>query len=315
MAIDPLTLARIAVTAIQNFGLALALGALLCARWLGHAEGLSAWRDALRFRLRATVRAGAGLIVVAVLPMAWLEAATMSGTGLREATASVLPMIQETHYGHAWLAGAAVSVALLVLAARPARASTRLARMLVGAGLAAFALTKSLSGHAADAGTWSLPVLADWIHILSIGIWVGTVVVSAVVVAPRVARASGLDRRTCVTFVQSLSDTATVALCSLLVTGAYAAWRIVGTLQSLMHTDYGHTLLVKLMFVAVCIGLGAFNRFIDMPQLLAALPTRQPVNGKPPAQRFMRILSIEAVFLLGALLMAATLVGTPPPGA
>ena len=49
---------------------------------------------------------------------------------------------------------------------------------------------------------------------------------------------------------------------ALVVTGSFQAWRQVGSLHALRTTDYGRTLLVKLVLVLVLVILGALSRQI-----------------------------------------------------
>lgn len=314
MHIDTLNVARLAATALQTCGLALAIGSLLCGRWLSGIGGLSDWRDGLAGALRSTLRAGVALILIAALPIAWLAAATMSGSTLGEAGASLQPMVEQTHYGHLWLAGTTIAVLSLGAAARAVRVDGGVAWGLLWLGLVAFALTRSASGHAADAAEPVLPILMDWIHLLAISTWVGVTLVTAMVVAPRMPPFTWPDRRLCAAFILALSNTAMAALATLVVTGLFSAWRLVRTVQHLLYTDYGHTLLVKAALVIACIGLGGFNRFAEMPKLRAALDGPVRESGKITGRRFMRVLSFEAILLLGALLAATLLAGSAPPG-
>ena len=58
---------------------------------------------------------------------------------------------------------------------------------------------------------------------------------------------------------------------------------------------------MKLALVAIAVALGGFNRFAVMPSLPASWP------------RFARVLRVEAVVLLAALVAAAVLANGEPP--
>jgi putative copper resistance protein D len=115
-------------------------------------------------------------------------------------------------------------------------------------------------------------------------------------------------------FIQSLSDAATVALVILFITGAYNGWRGVNTPESLLMSTYGQVLLLKFVLVLVAAGLGAHNRFIEMPRLLAALDETGSDAAVRPLKRFWVVLRIESVVLAGVIVAAAVLVSSPLPG-
>ena len=69
--------------------------------------------------------------------------------------------------------------------------------------------------------------------------------------------------------------------------------------DELVGTAWGRILLVKLGFVAVAAGLGAYNR-----KLVPALAAGEP---EAPA-RFLRVLAVEAVVLIAVAAVTAWLV-------
>ncbi|HWW46028.1 MAG TPA: CopD family protein, partial [Acidimicrobiia bacterium] len=71
-----------------------------------------------------------------------------------------------------------------------------------------------------------------------------------------------------------------VCVGALVVTGTFQAWRQVGSLHALRTTDYGHTLLVKLVLVLVLVILGAMSRQIVGYLFAPAEPT--PAEAKVP---------------------------------
>jgi hypothetical protein len=58
----------------------------------------------------------------------------------------------------------------------------------------------------------------------------------------------------------------------MVITGTEAAWRFVASLQGLVGSTYGRSLLVKLSLVAVMAVLGGVNRFVFRPRIAARDP-------------------------------------------
>src|SRR5437867_5308304 len=101
-----------------------------------------------------------------------------------------LPMVLlRTHYGRVWFVRLGALVMLWTgwgVGRRHLQIQTIPASMLVAGGL--IALTRSLSGHAADWGDVTLAVLLDWLHLLAGGLWGGGLLALAYVVLPPVRR-------------------------------------------------------------------------------------------------------------------------------
>ena len=121
-------------------------------------------------------------------------------------------------------------------------------------GAVGLALTFALSGHAHTGTLPTLGVPADVFHILAMSTWLGGLAVLAYAVFPH----RGVDELREV--VPRFSRTAVGCVVVLVVTGSFQAWRQVGSLHALRTTDYGHTLLVKLVLVLVLVILGAMSR-------------------------------------------------------
>jgi putative copper resistance protein D len=308
-----LGISRLVFTALQNIGFAALVGILLSDRWL--ARYPSAWQTRVSRRLAFAMRVAAIVTLASGVLAFWMHCALMSDSPLGQALPAVRSMLEETDYGRAWAIGAALLLLVSLIAfAKPSEKSIRLHGVL-GVALAGFALTRSNAGHPVDAGVLSIPVWADWIHLLAISTWVGTVWVAAFVVAPHIAKAPASEYPNGASFIQSLSDAATVALVALFTTGAYNAWRGVGTPGALVDSEYGKLLVLKLVFVLTAVALGGHNRFFEMPHLLDTL--RNSSAGSTairPLKRFASVLHVESWVLVGALIVAAVLVSSPLPG-
>ncbi|MCA8037622.1 CopD family protein [Burkholderia arboris] len=304
-------LLRLVSVAIQNAGFAVVVGALLGRHWL--ARGASAWQRGVGRRLVATLRSASVVSLLASVTAFWAHCALMSEVSLFDAGPAVYSMLAGTGFGHAWLAGTVFMLVVVLLSFVTHANDTRFPFAMVVA-LAGVALARSNGGHPVDAGPFSVPVWADWVHLLAISAWVGLVLVTAFGVMPRLVRMPASERATGASFVQSLSDASTYALVVLFATGAYNGWRGVETPANLFASTYGQILLLKLALVLIAAMLGGHNRFFGMPKLLAVL--QDPAVAMPAGalKRFGTVLRVEAVVLGGVLMVAAVLVSSALPG-
>ncbi|GAA0386465.1 copper resistance protein CopC [Streptomyces luteireticuli] len=120
---------------------------------------------------------------------------------------------------------------------------------VVAAGLAA---TWAAAEHASQGLQPWLAMPVDVAHLLAVGVWLGGL--AALLAALRADEALPRDA------VRRFSRLAFGAVCVLVVTGLYQAWRQVGSWSALTGTDYGRWLLVKVSLVAVMVGGAAFSR-------------------------------------------------------
>ena len=155
-------------------------------------------------------------------------------------------------------------------------------------------------------GEWK--ELANPIHVLSAGLWIGTLFVMlvagiSVVMRNEVAR----DQRGAIVsdMVYSFSPLALTASAVLIVFGVIIAWEHLHVLSNLWSSAYGIALIVKLCFVAVVFTLGAWN-----------WRRQKPTLGTEPAALALRRSATSEV-AVAALVLAATavLLSIPAPRA
>lgn len=218
----------------------------------------------------------------------------IAGLGLlfeRAGVTHVSELVGATRWGRLWLAQMAV-VIVLGLVLLSSRNTTR--RQLVMAVPLVLALNTvhALAGHAP--GTNSLLAMgAATVHLLTAGIWVGGIV--ALLFAWRSGRGWYALARTSLMRFGRLAS-AGVALIT--VSGLYYASQEVASLDALITTLYGRTLLAK---TGLFLGAGALG-------LLTALVIRHPRD----APRLRDRLVAETAFGL-LVLSAAGLLGATPP--
>jgi putative copper resistance protein D len=296
-----LPLAQYAATVTLNLALAIAAGAGMSALWI--ARRGSAWAVRQRSRLRVASHAALAAAMLASVLVLWLEAASMAEVPLTEAAGAAWAMLTATHLGKAWMAGAGVLV-LSAFAMRPHSERSMRLRLL---GLAAFLYTRSMVSHASANGDFSVSMIADWVHLVLISLWVGEVCIAGLLMLATPPGDGIGDRADCMGYIEALSTSATYALAGIFATGLVSAWINVGSPGALTGNAYGATLLAKLALVAFAVLLGSVNRFVVMPSLAT--------SPLPSLRRFTLILRIEALVLLGVLVLAAVLSSTSPPTA
>jgi len=148
-------------------------------------------------------------------------------------------------------------------------------------------------------------VAAEWLHLAAVAVWIGGIF-ALVVVLFRVARqVSGEARRELLAgAITRFSTLAISAVVIVSLSGLYAGWVQIGSLDALWESDYGRTLLFKLALVAPILWLGALNLFVLGPALRHAAPRERD---------FGRTVRAEAALGAAVLFLAAVLASTPPP--
>ena len=278
---------RIFASAAVDISLAVLCGLMLARRWLG-----STITPVPRSAIPAAILCFGGMLQLLSLT------ASFTGKSSLRQLCLALPDIVSTHAGAVLSLSLAASLALLVLTLLPgARAHTAIQT----AALALCLLFRSGTGHAATERILSLPQAMQFLHLLSMSIWSGAILIAGLVLLPRLRRSEHFAN-----FLAALSRSATWALAGVLLSGAYRGYTgLEGALHPLFHSAWGLTLTAKLAAVAAALTLGALNRF--------AL-TRSP--GWSPAHRrhTTRTLRAEAFAMLAILALSATLANLPPPG-
>jgi putative copper resistance protein D len=303
------------------------IGALSCRLWIVPAAGTV--QQAPRILQLLARIAGASLAALAVTSLALIgwRSTTLSGEPVLNALALVPLIVAQTHVGHVWLIRSITVIAAVVLwmmARRdPAPARNALWWMTLLA-MAVLAFSLSASGHAADAGDFTLKEWVDWAHLMAAAIWAGSVLAVLLAVFPELVKLKAPDSKFIAQFANRFSISSGIALGVVLLAGSYNTWSRAGSFSALLDTPYGWALDVKLLLVGLAIVLGAINRFVHVRRINAwagaSLINTQQNNGgaspehSSPVERFARTVCVEGVVLL-AVLLATTFLGQQmPPG-
>ncbi len=130
---------------------------------------------------------------------------------------------------------------------------------------AGFAATWAAADHAGTGIQVPLSLASDTLHLSSVAIWIGGLIMLVTVVLRRPAGGAGARKSQAATIetaraVERFSSLALTCVCVILVTGTYQAWRGVGTWDALFGSTYGRLLLIKIGAMFVLIGLGYVAR-------------------------------------------------------
>lgn len=236
---------------------------------LPHAAGGS-----LALRLQRTTGAVLALLTLASFGILVARTLELNGGAWATLWADMHVVLHVTHFGHVWLWRLPALAVAWFAWRRAARTDRRWPIWLLWFAIAVVALTRSATGHPADHGDLTLAVWIDWLHILAAGAWVGTLFAMSLAVFPQLLATR--DDTDGARLFQRLSTLSGWALGALLAAGIYNAYAQLGSVASLWTSRYGMVLDIKLAIVAAMIAIGAHNRYVKLPRLLAA--AGQPVT-------------------------------------
>jgi putative copper resistance protein D len=184
----------------------------------------------------------------------------------------------------AWLAGVNIVAAAVIWRWRRARTP---ASIVIALGVAA---AMPLPGHGGSHG------VENWIwhaaHMLGAGLWMGTL--AGLLVTTRTIWISGGDATSTLLrrVLNSFSPVALTGAALAIGTGAWLAWNHIMTIEYLLETEFGRTVMVKSASVAMAAGLGFLNWRRLAPGAIDDASRR----------RLRRIAVIEAIIALVVIL-------------
>ncbi len=194
-----------------------------------------------------------------------LLAATMSGVPLADVDAATFAMlITQTAVGAAFLVRMGAFAAATALMRNRRAGRSRLAAVALCGAVALGSL--AWSGHAVmdDGRTGVVHLVADIMHLLAAGVWVGAL--ASLLWLVTVGQDDAVELHRALAGFASLG-TASVAV--VLSTGLINSWLLIGpsNLLSVGTSAYGQLLLTKLALFAGMLALASINRFRLTPAL------------------------------------------------
>lgn len=225
-----------------------------------------------------------------------------------------------TSYGLYWAlrVGAVLVLGLLCLGlARAVQADVTLWSIGVAAAGMVFA-GEALSSHpAAAAPILGLPLgtLADLIHLMATGAWVGGLLYFAVVLLP-LLHSGGLapeERgQLLARIVPRFSTIALISVGLLIVTGIVNLALHTLDPAVIVASNYGQVLLLKHLLFLPLLGLGAVQNRVIQPRIVALLAGNRGA-GAATVSLFQRVIRGEVLLASAVLLCAGGLTLLPPP--
>jgi len=212
----------------------------------------------------------------------------------------------ETPFGLAMAARGAVAAAALALCLvlRPGTALWLGLTTLGGVAVASFAW----SGHgAATEGAGALPhLVADVLHLIAAGVWLGALAALALMLRPRAAPSEPAAMRALHGALAGFSGVGSAVVATLVLTGLVNSWFLIGWegVGRMTGSLYGLLLIAKLVLFAGMLALAARNRFRHTPGLAAALAAGSPDNALPALRRSVILetaLGLAILALVGVL--------------
>lgn len=194
----------------------------------------------------------------------------------------------------AGLAAVALVLTALAVNADQVSAAPSVVRTVIAVPMVAIVLAPAFDGHAVTLGPRWVHAASDVVHMVATSVWLGAVVgVIAVAVHDRGALAPIATR-----VARSLVGTVAAVVAS----GLMMTVMIIDTPSDLIDTPWGRRLLVKLVAVALAVGLGGYHHRVVVPALRVSGDTVM----------FRRTLALEAALLMSVVAVTSWLVVSMP---
>jgi putative copper export protein len=203
-------------------------------------------------------------------------------------------VLRETHAGRIWAWRLPIVIILAAASWSPLQGVSETVLLLASS--AALMLCESLTSHAIDWG--ALTVVVHFLHQAAVALWIGAIL--GLWYGARRIRLGEAWVGITAPWVSRMAEWTVVAL---LLSGLYTAYyALMGDPTMLVYAAYGRVLLIKLSAAALVLLIGAYNRFVLIPQV-----------DRPEALiSLVGNVAIESVLLIGVIGIAAVLANTPP---
>jgi copper transport protein len=241
---------------------------------------------------------GAAVVAVATVAELVLEVPYVTGSSLFDAGGDAWQEVLSSRFGTAHLVRLGVlGVSLILLRPLVRGTSWGSDRVLLAVLATVGFATWSVSGHPGASPVPMVTVVADMIHIGSMSVWLGGLLMLFLFLLPQ-GNAAELSA-----IVPVWSRWATYAVATLVLTGVAQGLVQIGSLSSLFSTTYGWLLVIKVTLVAGTLAVAWQSR-----RLVAPIATETP-----GATHKLRMIVLYEVAVLAMVLgTTSVLVQTPP---
>lgn len=154
-------------------------------------------------------------------------------------------------------------------------------------------------GHTRTFGPAWLVLGADVLHVAAGSVWFGGILGLCLLLA----RSSGASAQRSARTVLRFSTVGAWLVLALALSGVLLGWRILGSLDALVTTGYGRTLLVKIALALSLVAIAAWNRYGLVPHV---------AEGPEGRLRLRRTVVAEASVLTVLLVVTGVLVSQSP---
>lgn len=256
----------------------------------------------VEFRMRKWIGVGYWLLGLTGILILLLQISQATGHSIfSPINQTVLnQIVTETRFGRLWLArmGLWGVMGVILWLAKQDRRFYWNGLILGGVIL----LTHSLFSHASAAQEQTAAVAADWLHLLASALWLGGLVQFINVLGP--LRRSSTNTDQLAALVGYFSNMARVTVMGLILTGSYAAWLQVGSVDGLFDTYYGQALLVKIFLILPLLGIAGFNLILTQRGLQQ--------GQRIWAGRLQGLIGIEIALAIGVLAAVGVMTAIAP---
>lgn len=264
--------------------------------------------------LRRTLIASAPYLLLAFLLIAaialLIQGAKLQG-GAMPSLEILVRYLTMTQSGKVWLLRESYGAALVLITLRLVSrdAGVKGIRCLFFLALPLVA-GRSLTSHAVAVKENTMFIVGAAVaHLIATGLWGGGLPVLFWALY-RGTKKLALPLSWAAETVGRFSRLALSSVAILLLAGLYQSWIHVGSLGTLLNTDYGNVLLLKLVLFSAMLGFGALNFFSTRPRLFQANQ-----HGAELSTRNQALARIGAESIFGLLMFSVTgLLTVLPPG-
>ena len=249
-----------------------------------------------------------GLSVLSIMAMT----ASMAGVSLFETDrASVNMMISETPMGNAWQARMAALLGTLYLAVALGgrKRPTWLVLISLGAATALASLAWTGHGAASDGIVGMRHLIADIVHLLASGAWIGALAALGTMLFRPSATMTDDHLKLTHRALEGFSLVGTVIVALIVASGLVNSYMLVGPAHvlSLPSTLYGQLLMAKLALFGIMLALAAANRFRLAPAFDQAITNGGTSAAISHLRRSLIYEASAALLILGLVAWLGTL--------
>jgi copper transport protein len=174
-------------------------------------------------------------------------------------------------------------------------------------------LGTSLSSHAAAMTDPTVPVIADWLHMLVASLWLGGLTALLLSLLWLLRTEGDKSGSTAAVLIVRYSQMASVCLITIILTGVIQAFFEVADIANFIDTQYGQVLLLKLGLLLPLSAVGAFNFLLVNRRIKKELDAAEQNESARPWQVIVRRTVASEIGLIAAILLVTGILTTLPP--